>query len=261
MRREREAAEDVTHCVGKDGAIRLRTRTAKSTSGHSAKSRSVNGSKRSGHSRASKKANDSSHSKACKSPGSPSSKGDGHSKRITPDRNPITVAERCYELPPRVSREKCIKPPSWQNGKYVRDECGSGIVPVRMSFLHSRRKLWCKTPLSMYQATIGELGREILCREKIVPRDVRPGPPCNIEAFILPPCRGYYRKYDCMRPCEEMYAFTKGDQKIYRNEVDRYWEPCMTREKNGRLNINEFAGHNVYLGKQLRRQNENVPCW
>lgn len=270
-RREREAHEDVSHCVGKDCAIRTRNRSA---TGRSAASRSTTSSKRSG--RRSRASQQGPASRSAKSPRPPSCKGDGRSKEgrskeghskedriksVTADQRPLANVERCYELPPRIKRDKCVKPEPWQNGKYLRDECGSGIVPVRMGFIPSRKKLWCKTPLSMYQATIGELGREILCREKIVARDVKPGPPCNIEAFILPPCRGYYRKYDCLRPCEEMYAYQTGGQKIYRHEVDRYWEPCQMREQNSRGNINDFAGQNVYLGKQLRRKMDSTTCW
>lgn len=266
-RREREAHQHVSHCVGKDATLtRIRKRStavsdarrSAATGRRSRKARS--GSPSPAHSRSS-----APRSGSCKS-SPPSSKGDGHSgasrsSRATADSRPLSDVERCYERPARVPRAKCAKPARWQNGVYRRDECGSGIEPVRMSFVPTRKKLWCKTPLSMYQATIGELGRAILCREKIVPRDVKPGPPCNVEEYILPPCRGYYRKYDCVRPCEEMYAIQKAGHKVYRDRVERYWEPCMTRQQNGRPNVNEFAGQNVFLGAQLRRNNQRIPCW
>lgn len=172
----------------------------------------------------------------------------------------LTGRERCYDQPKRRVRESCVDNFVWDHGVYCRDECGSGIVPKRSDFAPSR-KLWCKTPLSMYQATIGDLGRQILCREKVVPRDVKCAPPCNVCEYILPPCRGYYRKYDCLRPCEEEYATCKQGRKMYRDRVQRHWEPCLTKEQKNRLDINSYAGHNVYLGIRMRRKNVDMPCW
>lgn len=176
------------------------------------------------------------------------------------DAKPYTGRERCYDQPKHYVRAACHDNFVWDHGKYKRDECGSGIVPKRFNFAPSR-KLWCKTPLTMYQATIGELGRQILCREKIVPRDVKPGPPCNIAEYILPPCRGYYRRYDCLRPCEEEYTSVKQGHKTYRDRVDRYWEPCLSQDQKNHLDVNTYAGHNVYLGIRMRRKNIDLPCW
>lgn len=173
--------------------------------------------------------------------------------------SPTEVAAKCYE----VKREKKTVPcreMQWQFGKYVQDECGSGIVPRRHNFTPNR-KLWCQTPLSMYQATIGELGRMMLCGEKVIERDVRPEPPCNISETILPPCRGYYRKYDCLRPCEEDYSYYKNGKKYYRDRIERYWEPCLTTEQKYKLNINEYGPHNSALILKLKKQVDSVPCW
>ncbi|KAK7592900.1 hypothetical protein V9T40_007652 [Parthenolecanium corni] len=195
-----------------------------------------------------------------------SSGGKSCSRQSSPKpKSRVEVSAKCYDVRRGRRREPCGKGIQWQHGKYVRDECGSGIVAKRLDFLPSR-KIWCKTPLTMYQATIGELARKILCREKIVPRDVKPAPPNNIEEYILPPCRGYYRKYDCLRPCEEEYAYYKGGQKHYRDRVERYWEPCYSKDQKYKLDINEYAPHNAYLAKKLRRYNLRAgdmdpPCW
>lgn len=174
---------------------------------------------------------------------------------------PITskIEAKCYEVKRGIVRDPCLSR-IWQNGKYCRDDCGSGIVAKKFETKQNRR-IWCKTPLTMYQATVGELGRKILCREKIVPRDVKPGPPCNVCEYILPPCRGYYRKYDCLRPCEEDYAVIKGGKKCYRDRVERYWEPCVTLGQKYKLDVNEYAPHNAALGLKLRRENVDTPCW
>ncbi|XKL63821.1 hypothetical protein PGB90_006185 [Kerria lacca] len=186
------------------------------------------------------------------------------SKKVKSSKSSIMErSAKCYEVKRGKKRQTCIEP-VWQHGKYVKDECGSGILPMRYNFRPSR-KIWCKTPLSMYQATIGELARKLLCREKVVPRDVKPAPPCNIEQYILPFCRGYYRKYDCLRPCEEEYAYYKGGKKHYRDCVERYWEPCLTKEQKIKLDINEYAPQNAYLAKKMLRMKEGdhmkLPCW
>lgn len=168
----------------------------------------------------------------------------------------------CYPRRPPKERVACAKPVTWQAGQYVTDDCGSGIVPLRLNFLRNR-KHWCKTPLSMYQATIGELGRKILCREEVIQRDLKPAPPCNIEEFILPPCRGYYRKRECVRPCEDQHSYVQRGQRHYRDRVERYWQPCMDKSEQLHLNVNEFAPHNVVLGRKMRRTygNVDIPCW
>lgn len=177
----------------------------------------------------------------------------------------VEVSAKCYDVRRGRKRESCGKGPRWQHGKFVRDECGSGIIAKRFDFRPSR-KIWCKTPLTMYQATIGEMARKILCREKVVPRDVKPGPPCNIEEYILPLCRGYYRKYDCLRPCEEEYTFYEGGKKHYRDRVERYWEPCYSKDQKYKLDINEYAPHNAFLAEKMRRfytkgGELDPPCW
>lgn len=169
----------------------------------------------------------------------------------------------CYEIKRAGQRNECNRKTIWQHGKYIRDECGSGIVPKRFDLKLSRR-IWCKTPLTMYQATIGELARQLLCREISVPRDVKGEPPSNIAEYIMPPCRGYYRKYDCLRPCEEEYAVVRQGKKEYRDRVRRYWEPCLSKDQKHKLDVNDYAPHNVFLGLKMRRRNnitDDVPCW
>ncbi|KAK7598273.1 hypothetical protein V9T40_006508 [Parthenolecanium corni] len=187
-------------------------------------------------------------------------------KSITsPKKSVSSLARRmshCYEIKRTGRQDKCDKKPYWKHGKYVRDECGSGIVPKSFLF-KSNFKLWCKTPLSMYQATIGELGRQILCQEIVLPRDVKSEPPSNIAEYIMPLCRGYYRKYDCMRPCEEEYAVVKAGKKIYRDQVERYWKPCLSKDQKHKSNVNNYAPQNAFLGLKLRRRNirDDVACW
>jgi hypothetical protein len=101
----------------------------------------------------------------------------------------------------------------------------------------------------------------VLCRETLVPRDIRPGPPCNVCENILRPCRGYYRKYPCVKPCEEELAIVKNKVKIYREPVKQYWDPCLTDEEKSRLNVNLYADQNVWLGRRLRRFEDTTPCW
>lgn len=179
-------------------------------------------------------------------------------------RSKLSIADfnaKCYDHKRAVKRT-CGAGVKWQHGKYCRDDCGSGIVTKKFDFKPSRR-IWCRTPLTLYQATIGELGRKILCREKIVPRDVRPAPPCNIGQYILPLCRGYYRKYDCLRSCEEQFAVCKNGVKQYRDCVQRYWEPCQSDWQKDKLNLCEYAPQNSFLALKLRRKNNDcdVPCW
>lgn len=182
--------------------------------------------------------------------------GDAATRKLSP----IEVSAVCYEVRRPSKKFQPCRQVRWQHGRYVRDECGSGIVPVRFDIGPCKR-LWCKTPLSMYQATIGELGKQLLCREKTIHRDVWPGPPCNVEEYIMPPCRGYYRKYDCMRPCEEDHAYIRQGRKYYRDRVERYWEPCLTQEQKHTLNLNEYGPHNAALALKLRRENMGIPCW
>ncbi len=261
--KEREVTEDVSHRIGKTGSI-----TSKSRSRSVSRSSAVPaGRKSSGKSSRSNREAKSSNNHGHRS--SDSSGSGCNNKQVRRSRSSsktkskgVSSKSKCYDQPRRMKRGPCVKPPPWQGGKHVRDECGSGIVPKRLEFMPSR-KVWCKTPLSMYQATIGELGRKILCREKIVPRDVKPGPPCNVCEDILPLCRGYYRKYDCLRPCEEEYTRYKSGKKVYRPRVERYWEPCLTKDQKLQLDINGFAGQNVFLGSKMRRTHNpnSTPCW
>lgn len=167
--------------------------------------------------------------------------------------------EKCFPKSPTVVLDPCVPTKSWQRGTYKKDSCGSGIIPVIHSYAQNRR-IWCKTPLSTYQSTIGELGRKILCREpgSIVPRDIRSEPPCNICEHVLPPCRGFYRQYDCIRPCEEEYATVIGNRRIYRDAVSRYWDPCTSVDKP---DVNVLAPHNGMLAKKLHRGMEGADCW
>lgn len=173
----------------------------------------------------------------------------------------VKKREKCFETPAPMKMEPCSKVYIWQRGKYVKDDCGSGIVPNQMNF-HSSQNAWCNTPLSMYQATIGELGRQLLCGETKITKDVKDCPPCNVCEYVLPPCRGYYRKYDCIRPCEDQYVTRVNDKLVYRDRVQRYWQPCMTTEEKIKNDIRAYAPHNAYLGEKLRRAfDAKNPCW
>ncbi|XKL60441.1 hypothetical protein PGB90_007498 [Kerria lacca] len=168
---------------------------------------------------------------------------------------------KCFEQEERKKMEPCVTSFQWQHSKYKRDECGSGIVPLRTDF-KANKKVWCSTPLSMYQSTIGELARKILCNEVKTVRNVNSAPPCNVCEYVLPLCRGYYRKYDCIRPCEEELAVVTNGKKIYRDRVERYWHPCLTKEEKQASNVRSYAAHNSFLGEKIRRKfNDMIPCW
>lgn len=176
--------------------------------------------------------------------------------RITARSDEKLPPAQCFNQPIRFKGEPCSYEFEWQRNKYVRDGCGSGIVPNVKT-----KDTWCKTPLSMYQATIGELGRKMLCGESHMVRDLNTAPPCSMCQYVLPPCRGYYRKRDCLRPCEEDYVGHSGGQKTYRDPVERYWQPCMTEEEKS-ASIRNYAAHNAYLGEMIRRRFDNTtPCW
>lgn len=185
------------------------------------------------------------------------------SSRSVDQQRPI-LQPKCYFDLPRPKRQVCNRMTNWQHCEYVRDECGSGIVPKRYN-LKASQVQWCKTPLSMYQATIGELGRKLLCAETVITRNINPAPPCNISEYILPPCRGYYKRYDCVKPCEEDHVRTRNNVKIYRDRVDRYWNPCYSKAEQIRIDVNDFAPHNSVLAERYRRNNTdgdlNMPCW
>lgn len=172
----------------------------------------------------------------------------------------LLVQARCYEQPQRRKLAPCRPPIPWQEGEYVKDECGSGIVSKKNLF-HSNLKNWCKTPLTMYQSSIGEFGRQILCREIVIQKDVKPEPPCSISEFIVPLCRGYYRKKDCLRPCEEEHVTYKRGQKVYRDCFERYWQPCLTQDEKVQLDVKMYAPHNSVLGLKMKRKFNEEPCW
>lgn len=171
-----------------------------------------------------------------------------------------TLPPHCYELPHVRKMQPCTKKTQWQNAKYCRDDCGSGIIPQRFDFRLSRR-IWCRTPLTTYQASHGELGRQILCGEKVIYRNINEGPPCNICEYVLPPCRGYYRQYDCVKPCEEdeeNYIYKDGHNRP-RDKVERYWQPCEGNQE--RKDVNTFAPQNMALALKLRKKAHGVTCW
>lgn len=170
----------------------------------------------------------------------------------------VERSRTCYPRPPTHSRPPCT-PTQWQRRTHVRDDCASGVMTKRMRF-QKNHELWCKTPLSMYQSTIGDLGKKLLCREEIVVRNVFPAPPCAVAEEIQPPCCGYYRKYDCLRPCEEEFTLVNPQtgQKEYRNRLDRYWDPCPQDEGT---DGSSFAAQNAHLATKLRRQNDGSDCW
>lgn len=168
----------------------------------------------------------------------------------------------CYPVPRKVpSTARCNDDFKWQVAKYVKDECGSGIVPFRLD-LSDPRRFWCKTPLTMYQSTIGELARKILCNEIAIHKRVNVGPPCNLCEYVMPMCKGYYRKYECRRNCEEAHAVVKNGKKVYRDAIQQYWMPCLTTEEKREYDLSKDADHNVYLGKKLKRKiGDKVVCW
>lgn len=183
-----------------------------------------------------------------------------YDRNIKKDTEPLKA--HCFSHQMSLKYEPCSYDFQWQRNKYVKDECGSGILQQIADRESSKKKLWCKTPLSMYQSTIGELGRKILCGESRIIKDVLPAPPCNVCQYVLPPCRGYYRKYDCLRPCEEEYAGEIRGQKTYRDPVERYWQPCTSDEDEIATSIRKYAARNAYLGEKVRRRFDNItPCW
>ncbi|XKL62698.1 hypothetical protein PGB90_002531 [Kerria lacca] len=169
------------------------------------------------------------------------------------------VAAKCSKPKPPKRVVSCkVKEPYWQHGKYVQDDCGSGIIPLRLTFNSSRPK-WCKTPLTSYQAIHGELGRKILCGEEEITRTINPGPPCNLCEIVMPLCRGYYRKYDCdVSPCEKDLLYRTRRSKLL-NKVERYWEPCMTIKE--RLDVNRFAPQNMALALKFMKKSNSKDCW
>ncbi|KAK7603103.1 hypothetical protein V9T40_003102 [Parthenolecanium corni] len=184
----------------------------------------------------------------------PSQSKCGEYKRPTPKE----VAEKCYDKRPPKRVVSChVDEPFWQHGEYVRDDCGAGIVTTKLGF-HANRPLWCKTPLTTYQASHGELGRKILCGETDLTRKIHEGPPCNICEDVLPPCRGYYRKYSCdYSPCDD--EVFEGGRRGPRSKIQRYWEPCATNLE--KVEVSKFAPHNMALALLLRRKYGDVPCW
>lgn len=171
------------------------------------------------------------------------------------------LKEHCFSSQMTLKYEPCSHDFQWQRNKYVQDECGSGVLQ-QIADEKSKKSVWYKTPLSIYQATIGELGRMLLCGNSRIVKDILPAPPCNVCQYVLPPCRGYYRKYDCLRPCEEDYVSEVRGQKTYRDPVERYWQPCTSNEDEIATSIRKYAAHNAYLGKRIRRGFDNItPCW
>lgn len=176
------------------------------------------------------------------------------------DEGPTSNDSRiCYPQPPPKRRPPCLNITQWQRRTHVRDQCGSGVGPKR---LHSKlnHQLWCQTPMTMYQATIGDLAKKLLCREEVVVRNVFPEPPCALTEDIQPPCYGYYRKYDCLRPCEDEYATVNPltGKKEYRNRLDRYWDPCPQEDIT---DLNSYAPQNANMAAKFRRRNDDSSCW
>lgn len=165
----------------------------------------------------------------------------------------------CNRQPLPKTRLPCATATQWQRRTHVRDQCGSGILPKRVRH-QMNHELYCKTPLSMYQATIGDLGKKLLCREEVIVRNIFPEPPCAVAEEIQPPCSGYYRKYDCLRPCEEEFTIVdpQTGQKEYRNRLERYWDPCPQDEGT---DGSSFASQNAHLAAKLRRRNDDSDCW
>lgn len=181
----------------------------------------------------------------------------GHKKSAKGHRTDL-----CYPVPRKAtSTARCKDDFVWQAAKYVKDDCGSGIVPLRVDTSDPRR-IWCQTPLTMYQSTIGELARKMLCHEIVVRKRVNVGPPCNMCEHVMPMCKGYYRKYECRRNCEEDHAVIRNGKKVYRDAIQQYWMPCLTLEEKREYDLSKDADHNVYLGKKLKRKTgEKVVCW
>lgn len=183
--------------------------------------------------------------------------------RVTDGREMKKLPPHCFQRPPARKYPPCTKKTEWQNAKYCKDDCGSGIVPLRYNYNVSKR-VWCRTPLTTYQASHGELARKILCGEKELKRLINDGPPCNICEYIFPPCRGYYRPYDCIRPCEDEsdnLVFRDGRSRL-RDKVERYWESCFTG--TAKQDVNTFAPQNMALALKYRRKafgGTGAPCW
>ncbi len=136
---------------------------------------------------------------------------------------------------------------NWSGGEFVEDEHGAGIqpytkcVPQVFATKKTTRTQNCDTPLTMYQSTIGEVARKYLCGEEKLVKNLNSEPPCNFCEIVEPPCRGYYRKYDCVRPNEETCVSYDNGEKIYRNRVDRYWQPCLNEAQKHELYVRTFG--------------------
>lgn len=172
--------------------------------------------------------------------------------------NKETTWSKCYDVPRPHRHKLCRSTFQWQCGKYVKDDCGSGIVPAKYDLKNKEK---CKTPSTMYQDTVGKLGKEIYCGETVIIRNMNKSPPCNICEIILPPCKEHYQKYDCLKPCEENAVTYKDGKKIYRDRVERYWRPCIKEDQRNLLDVNMFAGNNVALGIEMKRKHNNASCW
>lgn len=155
-------------------------------------------------------------------------------------------------IKPTTTFEPSSNVTKYRAGDYRRDEFGEGIVPQMecppkrpTTRTRAPRVRDCSFPLTVYQTTIGEVARRFLCGEEKMERNVISEPPCNFCEFIEPPCRGYYRRHDCIRPEEaECIEYSDGER-IYRNRIDRYWEPCLSEAARHLLYVKEFGQKNV----------------
>lgn len=153
-------------------------------------------------------------------------------------------------IKPTTAFEPNSKVTKYRAGDYKRDAYGDGILshmeclPKRPTQTRARIRD-CSFPLTVYQSTIGELARRYLCGEERMERNVITEPPCNFCEFIEPPCKGYYRRHDCIRPEEEECIEYADGERIYRNRIDRYWEPCLSEAARHLLYVKEFGQKNV----------------
>lgn len=149
-------------------------------------------------------------------------------------------------IKPTTVFEPSSKVTKYKAGEFRRDEQGEGILPFmecpQKRSTHTQVKSRdCSFPLTVYQTTIGELARRYLCGEEKMERNVIAEPPCNFCEFIEPPCRGYYRRHECIRPQEEECIEYAGGERIYRNRIDRYWQPCLSEAARHLLYVKEFG--------------------
>lgn len=130
------------------------------------------------------------------------------------------------------------------------DDRGCGIKSDECKEAELRR---CCTPQTEYMRMHGEMAKQLLCGQWNFPMKIKSEPPCNICEKVMPPCRGYYREYECPMPIDPR----TGRQRL---KSDQYWKPCQEIEF-----MDEYRRYmsvpNNGLIKKLRRKKELKKEW